>query len=87
VLAQEDLLSRRDEALTRVFRFLGVDEGFRSECFSATYNTARERMVQRALNRVTRGRVNVSGSPLWRVVSHPFGGSRLSSPDRLSGRT
>jgi hypothetical protein len=58
VVAHEDLLSRRDEALTRVFRFLGVDEGFRSEGFSATYNTARDRMVQRGLNRLTRGRIN-----------------------------
>lgn len=38
VVAQEDLLDRRDATLRRVFRFLDVDEDFRSLGFDQTYN-------------------------------------------------
>ncbi|HEY0633250.1 MAG TPA: sulfotransferase [Thermoleophilaceae bacterium] len=45
VLDQRDLLKRRAETLRRVFRFLGVDEGFWTPEFEREHNVGQQKML------------------------------------------
>ncbi len=47
VLAAEDLKKNPDETMARVFKFLGVDAGFRSEEFHSQKNVAGENVTQK----------------------------------------
>lgn len=83
VLAQEDLKADRSGTLRRVFRFLGVDEGFTSEEFTRTHQPSSEK-------RAAVGLAQRIEDPLARLAHRlPLGASRALGRAfrRVFGRT
>ena len=82
VVATEDLAARRDETLARIFRFLEVDDSFRSDEFSRV-------LYERAAHRRNTGVGDVALRLARRVRATPLGRrlpSRLMSPVHLLNR-
>jgi hypothetical protein len=68
VVDQVDLLRRRGETLRRVFRFLGVDEGFDSPVFSVLRNPSSERLAGGGMIRRSRALLRAAGGRPGRTL-------------------